>query len=111
METCFMSDYSVKMKPFKRSDRPEYEGEYMFIVRVGVDDTNTVEIKDTVTLCKITKLEDKSHESDEDYKPESETDSVSDLDDKRRQLNRESHLFDPEKQNTTYKTKPLKSQS
>ena len=59
-----MDDYSIKMKSFKRVERPDYEGEYMFIVRLGVDD-NTVEIKDTVTMCKITKVEDESHESED----------------------------------------------
>ena len=78
-----MDDYSLKMKSFKRVDRPEYEGEYTFIVRVGVDDSNTVEIKDTVTMCKINKVEDECHESGEDYKPESEVESLSDADDKR----------------------------
>ena len=79
-----MDDYSVKMKPFKRADRPEYEGEDMFIVHVAVDDENTVEIKDTVTICKLTKLEVESHKPDEEYNPESETEVLSDLDDKRR---------------------------
>ena len=32
MEYCFMDDYSIKMKSFKRVDRPEYEGEYTFTV-------------------------------------------------------------------------------
>ena len=73
MEHCFMEDYSVKMKAFKRADIPEYEGEYVFIVRVAVDDENTVEIKDTVTMCKLTKLEVESHKSDKDYNPESKT--------------------------------------
>ena len=58
MEYCFMDDYSLKMKSFKRVDIPEYEGEYTFIVRVGVDDSNTVEIKDTVTMCKINKIDE-----------------------------------------------------
>ena len=50
-----MDDYAMKMKSFKRDNREDYEGEYTFIVRVGVSD-NTVEIKDTVTMCKITGL-------------------------------------------------------
>ena len=58
-------------------------------------------------MCKITKLEEESHKSDEDYKPESEVESVSGMDDKKHQLNKESHLFDPEKQNTQYNMKPL----
>ena len=65
MEYSFMDDYSLKMKPFKRLDRPEYEGEYTFTVRVGVDDSNTVEVKDTMTTCKIKKIEDKTYESEE----------------------------------------------
>ena len=52
------------MKSFNRAQRCDYEGEYMFIVRIrlGVED-NTIEIKDTVTMCKITnlKVEDESH--------------------------------------------------
>ena len=32
MEYCFMDDYSMKMKPFRRLNRPDYEGEYTFIV-------------------------------------------------------------------------------
>ena len=35
------------------------------------------------------------------------TELLSDLDDKSRRLNRESNLFDPEKQTTQYNTKPL----
>ena len=42
MEYSFMDDYSMKMKSFKRVDRPEYEGEYTFTVRVGIDYDNTV---------------------------------------------------------------------
>ena len=81
------------MKAFKRVDRPEYEGEYMFFGRVAVNDENTVELKDIVTMCKLTKLEVESDKSDEDYSPESETELLSDLDDKRRRLNREANLF------------------
>ena len=80
MESCFTDDYSVKMKSFKREEREDYEGEYMFIVRVGVDNNN-LEIKDTVTMCKIMKLEDEEKKtSDELYEPESEVDSVTDID-------------------------------
>ena len=109
MEHSFMEDHSLKMKPFKRVDRPEYEGEYTFTLRVGVDDSNTVEVKDAVTMCKISKVEDEAHESEEEYKPdsESESESISDVDDRRRRLNRESQLFDPEKQYTKYNSKPL----
>ena len=101
MEYCLMDDYSIKMKSFKRVDRPEYEGEYTFTVRVGIDDNNTVEIKDTMTLCKLSKLVDEPSTSGEEYKPDSDVGSISDADDKRRRLNREAMLFDPEKQNTT----------
>ena len=97
-----MDDYSIKMKSFKRVDRPEYEGEYIFTVRVGIDDNNTVEIKDTMTLCKLSKPDDEISNLEEDYKPESDVGSISDVDDKRRRLNREAMLFDPEKQNTRY---------
>ena len=72
-----------------------------------MNDENTVELKDIVTMCKLTKLEVESDKSDEDYSPESETELLSDLDDKRRRLNREANLFDPEKQTTQYNTKPL----
>ena len=41
------------------------------------------------------------------YKPESEEDSLSAMDDKRHRLNREALYFDPEKQNTKYNMKTL----
>ena len=83
MENSFKNDYSAKMKPFKRVDRPEYEGEYTFIVRVVVDDSNTVEIKDTVTYCKLRKVSDESEKSEEEeYKPESDAESISTIDEK-----------------------------
>ena len=82
MKFCFMNDYSFKMKPFKRVDRPEYEGEYTFTVRVGVDDSNTVEVKDTLTLCKLSKPVDETSTSEEEYKPESDAGSISEVDDK-----------------------------
>ena len=107
MEYCFMDDYSMKMKPFRRVDRPDYEGEYTFIVRVGVDDSNTVEIKDTVTMCKLSKVDDEFQKSEEDYKPETDEDFTSDVDTKRRRSNREALVFDPEKQNTVYNSKTL----
>ena len=47
-------------------------------------------------MCKLVQLEDESHNSDEDYKPESEAESTSDIDEKRRQMNREVLCFDPE---------------
>ena len=58
-----------------------------------------------MTLCKLSKPDDVCSDSDEEYKPES--DPVSNVDDKRRWLNRESHLFDPENQITKYNTKVL----
>ena len=107
MEYCFMDDYSMKMKQFKRVDRPEYEGKYTFIIQVGVDESNTVEIKDTVTMCKLSKVDDEFQKSEEDYKPESDEESASDIDTKRRHLYREALVFDPEKQNTVCNMKPL----
>ena len=98
-----MDAYSLKMKSFKRLDRPEYVGEYTFVVRVGVDDSNTVEIKDTVTMCKIVQLEEESHKSDEEYKPESDEGEDSDTNTKRAQTYQELVSFDPEKQSTNYK--------
>ena len=56
-----------------------------------------------MTLCKLSKLVDESFSSGEEYKPDS------DADDKRRRLNREAMLFDPEKQNTRYNGVPLPS--
>ena len=102
-----MDDYSMKMKSFKRVDRPEYEGEYTFTVRVGIDDDNTVEIKDAVTLCKLSKIEAEYSKSEEEYKPESEVESVGDLNTERRRLNRQAHIFDPERQITKYNKIPL----
>jgi hypothetical protein len=105
-----MDDYSLKMKSFKRVDRPEYEGEYTFTVRLGVDDYNTVEVKEAMTLCKLSKPEDEDSDLEEEYKPEMVMSSVSDIDEKRRKLNREALMFDPEKQNTKYnaRSKPSK---
>ena len=86
MEESFMNDYAVKMKSMKREYRDEYEGEYNFIVKLGVVD-NVVEVKETVTYCKGVRLEEKRAESDEDYKPESECESTLIVDEKRRQMN------------------------
>jgi hypothetical protein len=99
MEHAFMDDYALKMKPFRRLDRPEYEGEYTFTVRIGVDDGNVVEVKDTITTCIIKKTEDEVIESEEDYNPET------DVDTKRRRMNREALAFDPVTQLTRYNTK------
>ena len=47
--------------------------------------------------------------SDSTYDPESEMDSVSDMDEKRRQHNRESMCFDPDNQPTKYNGAPIPS--
>ena len=107
MEESFMDNYAMKMKSMKRDYRDEYEGEYNFIVKLGVVD-NVVEVKETVTYCKVVQLEDKRADSDDDYKPESEeTESMLVVDEKRRQMNRDHLCFDPEKQVTNYNTKCL----
>ena len=109
MEHAFMDDYALKMKPYRRSDRPEYEGEYTFTVRVGVDDSNIVEVKDTRTTCRIKKVESEIDESEEEFKLDSDSESSSGIDSKRRRLNKNSHFFDPEKQVTKYNTRLLPS--
>ena len=108
METSFMTDYSVKMKQFKRLDRPEYEGEYTFVVRVIVDDSNTVEVKDTITYCKLRKVSDESEKSEDEFNPD-ENDYVSDTHEKKRPVNRsgQSTFFDPVRQITKYNKTPL----
>ena len=78
MEDAFIDDYVVRMKDIKREYRDEYEGEYTFNVKVGVVD-NIVELKETVTYCRITRLDDEPIK-DEDYNPESEAESLSDID-------------------------------
>ena len=107
MESAFIDDNAGKIKPFKREIQENYKGEYTFTVRVCVDDSNTVEIMDATTTCKLRKIDSESVESDDEYQPEPELDDSSDVDNKRRKLDRESHLFDPEKQRTKYNTKPL----
>ena len=99
------------MKPYKRSVRPEFEGEYTFTVRVGVDDSNIVEVKDTTTTCRIKKVESDTEkdESDEEFKMDSDSESSSGIDAKRRRLNKNSHFFDPEKQVTKYNMRLLPS--
>ena len=68
----------------------------------------------TVTYCKITRLENESTKSDKPYEPESDFDETysdidekkkkkglsSDIDESRRQHNREALTFNPEKQYT-----------
>ena len=51
---------------------------------------NEVDIKETVTFCKLVQLEDESYKSEEEYKPESEAESLSDIEHKRRKMNREA---------------------
>ena len=72
MEECFIDDYVEKIKLFKRDERErgEYEGEYTFIVKVGLID-NVVEIKETTTYCQLSHFVNESNKSDEEYKPES----------------------------------------
>ena len=108
MEDAFGEDYAATMRTFKSEYRDDYEGEYTFIVKVGIFD-NRVEIKETVAYCKLTELVQEVYCSEEDYKPESnsESESVSDADEKRRRVNRESVLFDPETQVTRYNTRSL----
>ena len=96
MEDAFGEDYAATMRSFKSEYIDDYEGEYTFIVKVGIFD-NRVEIKETVAYCKLTELVQEVYCSEEDYKPESnsESESVSDADEKRRRVSRESLLFDP----------------
>jgi len=120
MEESFMNDYVPRIKLMKREYRDEYEGEYNFIVKLGVVD-NTVEVKETMTYSKINRLVTESNNSDESYQPESDFDETySDLDEKkrkagkisdvdalRRKENREALCFDPQKQYTRYNKKPV----
>ena len=108
MESAFMDDYIGKIKKFKSDHRDDYKGEYVFTVRVGVID-DEVEVKETVTICRIINIEDETKTSDESYEPGLEVDTVSDLDEKRRQHNLESLCFDPDKQQTKYQGTPLPS--
>ena len=67
-----MDDYVGKIKKFKSDIREDYEGEYLFTVRVGVID-DAVEVKETVTMCRIINVEDgEKKQSDETYEPDSE---------------------------------------
>ena len=120
MESSFIDDYASRIKLFKREYRDEYEGEYTFVVKLGVTD-NTVEPKETMTYCRITRLEDESKKGDEDYEPESEFEETysdidekkekagvsSDVDEARKKANREALCFNPQKQYTRYNTKPV----
>ena len=120
MESSFVDDYCSRMKLFKREYRDEYEGEYTFVVKLEVVD-NTVEVKETVTYCKISRLDDETKNFDEDYQPESDFEEtysdldekkkkaglISDVDELRRKENREALCFNPEKQYTRYNKKPV----
>ena len=77
MESVIMDDYIGKIKKFKSKIREDYEGEYIFTVGVGVID-NTIEVKDTVTMCKIVQTAVDSHNSDTTYDPESDKEEKSD---------------------------------
>ena len=66
-----MDGYFDKIKAFKREDREDHAGEYTFLVKVGVVD-NEVEVKETVTMCKVVRVVVKSHISDATYNPESD---------------------------------------
>ena len=107
MEEAFMNDYAVKIKTMKREYRDEYEGEYNFIVKLGVVD-NTVEVKETVTYCRITRLDDEPIK-DEEYNPESEAESLCDIDEQKSKVSRSGHAapFHPEKQITRYNSKKV----
>ena len=102
-----MDDFCLKMKKLVRSDRPDYEGEYVFTVRVVVDDSNIVEVKEIMTTCMIKKIEDEKNESEEEFKPDEE--DISDGDEKSRNSNRSgaSAPFDPDRQITKYNKTPL----
>ena len=91
----------------KREYRDEYEGEYNFIVKLGVVD-NTVEVKETVTYCRITRLDDEPIK-DEEYNPESEAESLCDIDEQKSKVSRSGHAapFDPKKQVTRYNLKKV----
>ena len=106
MEEAFMNDYAVKIKTMKREYRDEYEGEYNFIVKLGVVD-NTVEVKETVTYCRITRLDDEPIK-DEEYNPESEAESLCDIDEQKSKVSRSGHAapFDPQRQITKYNNIP-----
>ena len=108
MESAFIEDYvgKIKFKPFKRDICEDYEGEYTFTVRIGVID-NTIEVKNTVTMCKLVEIAVDSHNSDLTYVAESEKEENSDSKTKRGQTYQELVSFDPEKQNTCYNNRPV----
>ena len=109
MESAFMDDYCLKMKKLARLDRPEYEGEYVFTVRVAVDDSNIVEVQETMTTCVIKKTEDEKIESEDDFKPDDDDECLSDVDERKPSSNRsgQSAFFDPDRQITRYNKKAL----
>ena len=109
MESAFMDDYCLKMKKLARSDRPDYEGEYVFTVRVAVDDSNIVEVQETMTTCVIKKTEDEKIESEDDFKPDDDDECLSDVDERKPSSSRsgQSAYFDPDRQITRYNKKVL----
>ena len=68
-----------------------------------------MEVKETVTFGKIVEVKDEKYKSEEEYKPESDSETSPDIDEKRRKGNREALFFDPEKQHTRYNSTPLPS--
>ena len=77
-------------------------------MKLGVFD-NVVEVKETVTYGKIVEVKDEKYKSEEEYKPESDSEVSVVIDEKRRKGNREALFFDPENQHTRYNSKPLPS--
>ena len=73
MEDSFIDDCTEKLKLFKATAREEVEGEYTFTVCVGLIG-DVIEIKETVTTCKMSEVEEGSIKSDDTYKPESDVD-------------------------------------
>ena len=58
-------------------------------------------------MCMLSHLETESTKSDQDYNPDDDVEISADIDERRRQLNKEAVLFDPKKQNTRYNSKPI----
>ena len=90
-------DYFDKIKMFKQDSREGYEGLYTFNIRIGVVD-NCLEIKDTITTCKIVDVEEETRNSDDDYVPNFEKEDDSDTDSKKAQTYQQLVSFDPKKQ-------------
>ena len=66
-----------------------------------------MEIKDTITTCKIVEVEEETPNSGDGYVPNSEKEGDSDTDSKKAQTYQELVSFDPEKQNTNYNGKSV----